>query len=165
MRDTPDLFCPACASERTPDAHFCSVCGTPYSRESSPAAHVPLILPHVEPGRDFVGRRAELALLAQFAEQALNGKGRRVILRGESGIGKTAVLAQMAPFLSDNGFSVFSLAGQPEFVHASFFPFQQMVSSLLGLTPDTSPPGPQWLKYLTPRPPLLEGEGEGEDIN
>ncbi len=54
----------------------------------------------------FVGRDAELALIAEACAQARAGRGRLLVVRGEAGIGKTMLCERAAEHASAAGFAV-----------------------------------------------------------
>jgi DNA-binding SARP family transcriptional activator len=56
----------------------------------------------------FVGRDAELAELTRAAETAASGNGRVALVTGEAGVGKSELLARLAPALTDAGWLVAS---------------------------------------------------------
>ena len=48
---------------------------------------------HAEaPGRVLVGREAELAAIREVLNRAANGKSRSLVVFGEAGVGKTALV-------------------------------------------------------------------------
>ena len=95
-----------------------------YIREVSPISHS-LTLPatilrkrvaqHVRPSvsnqfvaeeHDCVGREAEIAILAQYLDLALNGHGSGCLINGEPGIGKTRLSCELAKFAQLQGVRV-----------------------------------------------------------
>src|SRR5262245_61648395 len=73
------MVCPVCGNEIPPSATQCVICG---GRTEAPQASDLR-------GRLFVGREAELARLGGALADAIDGRGRLVLLAGEPGIGKT----------------------------------------------------------------------------
>jgi DNA-binding SARP family transcriptional activator len=67
----------------------------------------PVSSPRADPAV-FVGRDAELAELTRAAEGAAGGNGRLVLVTGEAGVGKSELLAQLAPALTNAGWLVAS---------------------------------------------------------
>lgn len=63
-----------------------------------------------------VGREAELAVLKRAVDDAQNGHGRLVLLRGEAGIGKSWLAERTVALALDRGFTV--LRGQAHALHA-----------------------------------------------
>ena len=60
---------------------------------------------------DLVGRRAEREALEQVLRQARDGHSGVLVLRGEAGIGKTALLEQAREAAESSGFRVESSVG------------------------------------------------------
>ncbi len=60
------------------------------------------------PEPTMVGRDAEIALLLDALGEATSGRGRVVLVRGEAGIGKTRVLAELTRLASESGTVVLS---------------------------------------------------------
>lgn len=99
-------------------------------------------------GRSFVGRERELGLLRSHVDDAAAGRGGVVLLRGEPGIGKTRLLAELAAAAGAGGATV--LAGRcPEGGAVAFHPFAEAlgrhgssdpsVAALVAPVPDTGP--------------------------
>ena len=51
----------------------------------------------------FVGRQAELSVLMDTFDAAINGKGSLIMIAGEPGIGKTAVCEQLSTYVTSRG--------------------------------------------------------------
>ena len=79
-----------------------------------------------------VGRRSELALLADAAEQALHAGVRTVLVTGAAGIGKTTLLASFARQAS--GWDVF-YGRCDEHVVVPYHPFQSVVGRVVDTLP------------------------------
>ncbi|GAB4431404.1 MAG: adenylate/guanylate cyclase domain-containing protein [Anaerolineae bacterium] len=60
---------------------------------------------------ELIGRRAELAWLAQGLKQAQQGQRRILVLEGEAGIGKSRLVAELADTLQDEGLTALLGAG------------------------------------------------------
>ena len=83
-----------------------------------------------------IGRARELRRLTQLVTEARDGRGRLVVIQGESGIGKTRLSNELAAFASVNAFRVISsMCRQPDVERnvgsrnlEPFFPFLAHVS-------------------------------------
>lgn len=78
----------------------------------------------------FVGREAEIAALTAALDDGARGRGSTVILRGESGIGKSRLAEEAADLATDRGYTVvwgrsWEAGGAP-----SFWPWVQAIRSL-----------------------------------
>ena len=78
----------------------------------------------------FVGRELELAALTGALDDGVRGRGGTVILRGESGIGKSRLAEEAASLAADRGYTVvwgrsWEAGGAP-----SFWPWVQAIRSL-----------------------------------
>ena len=92
-----------------------------------------------ESGRRFAGRRAELAMLtAMFERVRASGRGRVVVVRGDAGIGKSAVLEALARSAADRGATVHVLQVLDFGQSAEERPVPALASRLLGLAPTAS---------------------------
>lgn len=91
-----------------------------------------------ERARPFAGRRAELAMLVAMLERVrASGRGRVVVVRGEPGIGKSALLDALANSASERGAKVHVLQVL-DFGQASVErPSPALAMRLLGLGPGT----------------------------
>lgn len=96
--------CLQCGRENRPDAVFCDACGSALSTAASAerrAAHSA-----IGTGRLFVGRERELSALDEALDQALEGRGRIVLLAGDPGIGKTRTAEMLARAAEQRGVNV-----------------------------------------------------------
>src|SRR5689334_24342602 len=57
--------------------------------------------PAIETGPPLLEREASLALLNEYAAQAAGGEGRLVLLSGEAGVGKSALVERLCRDLPD----------------------------------------------------------------
>ena len=57
--------------------------------------------PAIETGPPLLEREASLALLTEYAAQAAGGEGRLVLLSGEAGVGKSALVERLCRDLPD----------------------------------------------------------------
>ncbi|MFD4601730.1 AAA family ATPase [Streptomyces sp. NPDC058464] len=81
------------------------------------------------PGGGLVGRSAELALLDGFFGSAA-ARGRALMLTGEAGVGKSALLDAAARRARDAGFQVLRVVGSQFEVSVSFAALNQVLQSL-----------------------------------
>jgi DNA-binding CsgD family transcriptional regulator len=81
---------------------------------------------------DLVGRRAEREALEQVLRQAWAGHSGVLVLRGEAGIGKTALLEQAREAAESSGFRVESSVGVEAEAQFAFAGLHQLCSPLLG---------------------------------
>ena len=81
---------------------------------------------------DLVGRRAEREALEQVLWQARAGHSGVMVLRGEAGIGKTALLEQAREAAESSGFRVESSVGVQAEAQFPFAGLHQLCSPLLG---------------------------------
>ena len=99
---------------------------------------------HVQqsPGLGLRGRRTELAALDRLLAEVRAGQSRVLVLRGEAGVGKTALLDYLQEQAS--GFRVARAAGVESEMELAFAGLHQlctpMLSNLAGL-PGLQPPG------------------------
>lgn len=140
MAAESNRICRNCNAPIEGSAKFCGICGAPNLSTSIPITQTSA-QSFLVAQAGFVGRRPELALIPAMAINALSSKGRRLIVGGESGIGKSAFLDQVEPFLRQSGFQVFRLEGRQEFSLLSFYPISQLLTEWLNITPDTQRQG------------------------
>ncbi len=79
---------------------------------------------------DLVGRRAERELIADVLAQAAAGSSRVLVLRGEPGIGKTALLAHTQDVASRSGFRVETSVGIEAEAQFAFAALHQLCAPL-----------------------------------
>src|SRR5215469_7850266 len=91
------------------------------------------------PGLGLRGRRAELAALDRLLAEARAGQSRVLVLRGEAGVGKTALLDYLQEQAS--GFRVARAVGVESEMELAFAGLHQLCTPMLGNLP--GPPGPQ----------------------
>jgi|GEM_PF-2982649 len=96
----------------------------------------------------FVGRAEELAVLRRLLSDASEGRGRLVVLSGEAGIGKTALLDEVRAQARLSGFHVLSGAGRGP----SQAPLHPLVEALRGWLQRIENPmrGPRAVRSLSP---------------
>jgi len=70
----------------------------------------------------FVGREAELALLAARWIPARDGRGQAVIVSGEAAIGKSRLVRMLAEQLTPDGCTAVEGRGSPYFEQSTFYP-------------------------------------------
>jgi DNA-binding CsgD family transcriptional regulator len=81
-------------------------------------------------GSPLFGREAELAVLGQLVAR-LPGRGGALVVRGDPGIGKTALLAAASASAEANGVSVLRTAGAPSETGLAFAGLHQLLSPVL----------------------------------
>jgi DNA-binding CsgD family transcriptional regulator len=96
-------------------------------------------VPYSHPGSGLRGRRAERAALGRLLADARAGQSGVLVLRGEAGIGKTALLDYLGKRAS--GFRVVRAAGVESEVELPFAGLHQLCTPLLGSLAGL--PGPQ----------------------
>ena len=82
------------------------------------------------PALRLLGRRAESAALEELVTEAFNGRSRSLVLRGEAGIGKSALLDELADQL--DGWRVARVVGVESELELAFSGLHQLCSPLLG---------------------------------
>ncbi|MFC9948365.1 AAA family ATPase [Streptomyces pratensis] len=83
-------------------------------------------------GSELVGRHAEGALLARILDDARSGAGgSAVLLRGEAGIGKTALLELAEALARDSGFAVLRAVGSEAEAETAFGALHQLLHPLM----------------------------------
>src|SRR5208283_5605765 len=68
-------------------------------------------MPPVTPAGALVGRESEMALLTELGKEVSAGRGSSVLIEGEPGIGKSALVRAMLAVTPDAGCQVFWGAG------------------------------------------------------
>src|ERR687891_2816437 len=106
--------------------------------QGHPSEPSPLSPRGAVPDRPLCGRQRELKLLARVFHDALAGRGGALVLRGEAGVGKTALLTHAlrdAP-----GTRTLSVAGAEFEMELPFAALQQLCSPLLDRAASLPPP-------------------------
>ena len=98
--------------------------GLPESREARP----PL-----------VGRTVELNRLSEFLAQVIAGRGGALLIAGEAGVGKSALLEAAARRAEDLDLHVVRAAGAEFEVEVSFATLNQLLGPFIGLMPQLDP--------------------------
>ena len=104
--------------------------GEPASDEAAPA---PARLPFL------VGREEELGLLLRRWEQSKAGLGQVVLLSGEAGIGKTALVEVLRAHVAREGYTRVGFRGSPYHTHSALYPVIEHVKRVLRLDRHDSP--------------------------
>ena len=87
----------------------------------------------------FVGRDAELALLASAAEAARGGHGRVVAVIGEPGVGKSRLLHELANAQRPRGWRILQPSGVAYGAAMSYLPVIALLKSYLGVEAHNTP--------------------------
>src|SRR5215510_264909 len=98
--------------------------GEPARDEAEPA---PARLPFL------VGREEELGLLLRRWEQSKAGLGQVVLLSGEAGIGKTALVEMLRVHVAREGYTCVGFRGSPYHTHSALYPVIEHVRRVLRL--------------------------------
>ena len=104
--------------------------GEPASDEAEPA---PARLPFL------VGREEELGLLLRRWEQSKAGLGQVVLLSGEAGIGKTALVEVLRAHVAREGYTRIGFRGSPYHTHSALYPVIEHVRRVVRLDRDDLP--------------------------
>jgi predicted ATPase len=86
-----------------------------------------------------VGREAELGLLLRRWEQSKAGLGQVVLLSGEAGIGKTALVEVLRAHVVREGATRLGFRGSPYHTHSALYPVIEHVRRVLRLDRQDSP--------------------------
>jgi DNA-binding CsgD family transcriptional regulator len=89
---------------------------------------------------DLIGREAEVALLENLLVQAKEGTSAAVVLRGEAGIGKTALLGQAAALAEGLGFLVLRTRGLETESELAFAGLGDLLLPVVDLLAQIPPP-------------------------
>jgi class 3 adenylate cyclase/predicted ATPase len=104
--------------------------GEPASDEAEPSpTHLPFL----------VGREEELGLLLRRWEQSKAGLGQVVLLSGEAGIGKTALVEMLRAHVAREGYTRVGFRGSPYHTHSALHPVIEHVKRVLRLDRHDSP--------------------------
>jgi class 3 adenylate cyclase len=104
--------------------------GEPASDEAEPA---PARLPFL------VGREAELGVLLRRWEQSKTGLGQVVLLSGEAGIGKTALVEALRAHVAQEGRTRVGFRCSPYHTHSALYPVIEHIKRVLRLDRQNSP--------------------------
>src|SRR5215471_3851657 len=102
----------------------------PASDEAEPAPARPPFL---------VGREEELGLLLRCWEQSKAGLGQVVLLSGEAGIGKTALVEVLRAHVAREGYTRVGFRGSPYHTHSALYPVIEHVRRVVRLDRDDPP--------------------------
>lgn len=86
-----------------------------------------------------VGREAELGLLLQRWEQSKAGLGQVVLVSGEAGIGKTALIEVLRAHVAREGYTRVGFRGSPYHTHSALYPVIEHVRRVVRLERHDSP--------------------------
>ncbi len=85
-----------------------------------------------------VGRVSESGHLERLLDSVLAGRGQLVTVEGPTGIGKSHLVANFQQYATDNGFQVATGASQRFFQSTTYYPWQQVMRQVFGLSPGTA---------------------------
>lgn len=85
-----------------------------------------------------VGRQDEMAQLERIVDSVLAGRGQLVTVQGPTGIGKSHLVAVFQQYATANGFQSAVGASQRISQTTTYYPWQQVLRQVLGLTADLS---------------------------
>lgn len=86
-----------------------------------------------------VGRKAEIARLAELWQRAAQGKHQVVLVQGEAGIGKTRLLHALKEHLAGQPHALRELRCFPEFSQSPFYPLIASLEAIFGFAHGDSP--------------------------
>jgi class 3 adenylate cyclase/predicted ATPase len=86
-----------------------------------------------------VGRQEEISLLRRRWEQSKAGSGQVVLLRGESGIGKSRLVEALRAQVQSEGYRWLTFRCSPYHTHSAFYPVIDALERLLPWSRDMSP--------------------------
>jgi serine/threonine protein kinase/tetratricopeptide (TPR) repeat protein len=92
-----------------------------------------------EPLTPLVGREAELRRLTGFWEQALEGRGAYVLIRGEAGIGKSRLIQELREHIPAQGALRLWCQCWAQFSTSAYHPIIELLQHLLRLDPEGAP--------------------------
>jgi class 3 adenylate cyclase len=91
------------------------------------------------PARFLVGREADLGLLLRPWEQSKAGLGQVVLLSGEAGIGKTALIEVLRAHVTREGYTCVGFRGSPYHTHSILHPVIEHIRRVVRLDRQDSP--------------------------
>jgi class 3 adenylate cyclase len=91
------------------------------------------------PARFLVGREADLGLLLRRWEQSKAGLGQVVLLSGEAGIGKTALIEVLRAHVTREGYTCVGFRGSPYHTHSTLYPVIEHIRRVVRLDRQDSP--------------------------
>ena len=106
------------------------------------------------------GRERELGALAGLVDRASEAAGGALVVRGEPGIGKSALLAAVTARAREHGFAVLSAVGVQSEARLPFAGLHQLLRPVLHLAERL--PGRQPLRQVKDRPQQLMQARERE---
>jgi DNA-binding SARP family transcriptional activator/predicted negative regulator of RcsB-dependent stress response len=107
-----------------------------------------------------VGRRGELERLKALWEETWRGRGRRVVLRGEAGMGKSRLVRALRESLAGHTWSIREIYCLPEYQQTPLHPVVALLERLLAFGADDTPARRRELvdAYLRTYHPALRDE-------
>jgi class 3 adenylate cyclase/tetratricopeptide (TPR) repeat protein len=88
------------------------------------------------PVAPFVGRERELALLLDRFRRACAGEGQLVLLRGESGVGKSRLLEELRTRIAREDHRWLQASCTPYTVNTPLYPYSQILAQAIEVTPN-----------------------------
>ena len=95
------MLCPSCGHSNSTTAKFCEECAWGLDAPTDEAPRFDFLT-----SSNFVGRKQEMSELVKALDDALEGRGRLVMLVGEPGIGKTRIAQELAAISEERGAQV-----------------------------------------------------------
>src|SRR5260370_17497749 len=116
--------------------------GTMTVGETAPSPRPEHLAVRGNPVRGLYGRERELAVLDDLAGQSGGGAGGALVVRGEAGIGKSALLAAVIAQARDHGTRVLSTTGVQSEARLPFAGLPQLLRPIPHLAEALPPPQP-----------------------
>ena len=125
--------CPTCGTANPVTGKFCSACGVRLSGEKSepPRSVRSSFYPPLGSQRLFVGRDSEMMHALRFRDQSSNGS-MWVHLHGETGVGKTRFLTEVAEKCAAFGDHVVGAGAHPTGAPVAYHPIRVLLGELFG---------------------------------
>jgi class 3 adenylate cyclase len=90
-------------------------------------------------GPFLVGREEEVGLLRRRWEQSIEGLGQVVLLCGEAGIGKTALVQMLRAYVGRQGGTRLTFRSSPYHTHSALYPAIEYMQRMVGLARHDTP--------------------------
>ena len=86
-----------------------------------------------------IGREQELSVLTALVDRSIGGQGGALVLTGEAGVGKSALLAEVVGHAEARGTQVLTVAGVPSEARLAFAGLHQLLRPVLHLVDGLAP--------------------------